>query len=94
MGNWSTTARYYADGAAGTIGNTLSVQQFKDTGQPLGPAKTTSLVNGWSSCVVGHTFAIPSLHVFVPVASPGASAELCAESPCTKGPYSLEKFSS
>jgi len=77
----------------GTLGNTVSVQQFKDTGKPLGPAKTTSLINGWSSCAVGHTFAIPSLHLFVPVASPGASAELCASSPCTKGPYSLEKFS-
>jgi len=77
----------------GTIGNIATVQQFKDTNQPLGPTRTEGLINGWSHCNVGHTFAIPSLHLFVPVASPGASAELCSSSPCTKGPYSLEKFS-
>jgi len=77
----------------GTIGGTVQVQQFKDTGKPLGPVKTTSVINGWSSCAVGHTFAIPSLHLFVPVASPGASASLCGSSPCTSGPYSWEKFS-
>ena len=77
----------------GTIGNTVTVQQFKDTNQPLGPTRTEGLINGWSHCNVGHTFAIPGLHLFVPVASPGASAELCSESPCTSGPYSLEKFS-
>ena len=77
----------------GTIGNTVTVQQFKDTNEPLGPTRTQGLINGWSHCNVGHTFAIPGLHLFVPVASPGASAELCSDSPCTKGPYSLEKFS-
>ena len=77
----------------GTIGNTVTVQQFKDTNQPLGPTRTQGLINGWSHCNVGHTFAIPGLHLFVPVASPGASAELCSDSPCTSGPYSLEKFS-
>ena len=77
----------------GTIGNTVTVQQFKDTNEPLGPTRTQGLINGWSHCNVGHTFAIPGLHLFVPVASPGASAELCSDSPCTSGPYSLEKFS-
>ena len=77
----------------GTIGNTVTVQQFKDTNQPLGPTRTLSVINGWSHCNVGHTFAIPGLHLFVPVASPGASAELCSSSPCTSGPYSLQKFS-
>lgn len=77
----------------GTIGGTVSVQQFKDTGKPLGPARTTSTINGWAHCAVGHTFAIPSLHLFVPVGSPAASAELCGESPCTSGPYTLETFS-
>jgi hypothetical protein len=77
----------------GTIGNTVTVQQFKDTNQPLGPTRTLGLINGWSHCNVGHTFAIPGLHLFVPVASPGASASLCSSSPCTSGPYSLEKFS-
>jgi hypothetical protein len=82
----------------GTIGNSVSVQQFKNTNQPLAPARTMSVINSWSSCNVGHTFAIPSMGVFVPVASPNAynngnKSGLCGVSPCTSGPYSLEKFS-
>jgi hypothetical protein len=77
----------------GTTGGTVSVQQFKDTGKPLGPARNVSVINSWSHCSVGHTFAIPGLHVFVPVASPGASATLCGVSPCTSGPHTVEKFS-
>jgi hypothetical protein len=77
----------------GTIGGTASVQQFKDTGKPLGQASDQSVINGWAHCAVGHTFAIPALGLFVPVASPDASASLCSSSPCTSGPYSLEKFS-
>ena len=78
----------------GTLGDTVTVQQF-NKGNPLGPAKTTSLIDSWAHCSVGHTFAIPGLGLFVPVASPGASATLCSSSPCTpsSGPYSLEKFS-
>ena len=78
----------------GTTGGTVNVQQF-NKGKPLGPAKTTSFIDSWSSCNVAHTFAIPSLGVFVPVASPDASATLCGSSPCTpsSGAYSLEKFS-
>ena len=77
----------------GTIGGTVNVQQFKDTGKPLGPVQTTSTINGWSHCAVGHTFAIPSLNLYVPVGSPGASANLCSSSPCTAGPYTQETFS-
>ena len=78
----------------GTEGGTVNVQQF-NKGRPLGPAKDTSLINSWAHCSVGHTFAIPGLGLFVPVASPGASATLCSSSPCTpsSGPYALEKFS-
>jgi hypothetical protein len=80
----------------GTHGGTVSVQQF-NKGKPLGPARTVSVINSWSHCSVGHTFAIPSLGLFVPVASPNAklSANLCGSSPCTpsSGPYSVEKFS-
>ncbi len=78
----------------GTTGGTVKVQQF-NKGKPLGPARTTSLINSWASCNVAHTFAIPNLGVFVPVASPDASATLCGSSPCTpsSGAYSLEKFS-
>jgi hypothetical protein len=79
--------------AQGTMGGTVSVQQFRNTDQPAGPARTVSLINSWSGCAVAHTFAIPSLHLFVPVGSPGASASLCGVSPCTTGPYTLEKFS-
>jgi hypothetical protein len=77
----------------GTIGGTMSVQQFKNTNQPLGPARSVSVINSWAHCSVGHTFSIPDLNLFVPMASPGASASLCSVSPCTSGPYSLMKFS-
>jgi hypothetical protein len=80
----------------GTVGNTISVQQFKTVGQPLGPARTFSTIDSWASCSVGHTFAIPGLHVFVPVASPNTALfnkEACGVSPCTSGPHSMEKFS-
>ncbi len=86
----------YFSEVQGTIGNTVSLQQFKDTGKPLGPARNVSNINSWSHCNVGHTFAIPQLHLFVPVASPDAQLsanDLCGDSPCTSGPYSLEKFS-
>jgi hypothetical protein len=78
----------------GTLGNKVVVQQFKNTAKPLGPPRTMSVINSWSNCNVGHTFAIPGLHLFVPVASPNAvlSGNLCSTSPCTSGPYSLEKF--
>ena len=54
----------------GTMGGTVTVQQFKNPGKPLGPVVTTPTINGWAHCAVGHTFAIPSMHVFVPVGSP------------------------
>jgi hypothetical protein len=77
----------------GTMGGVMAFQQFKDTNQPKGPVHVTPTLNGWSHCAVGHTFAIPSLHLFVPVASPDASASLCSSAPCVSGPYSVEKFS-
>lgn len=80
----------------GTIGNTISVQQFKTVGEPLGPAKTLGSIDTWASCSVGHTFAIPGLHVFVPVASPNTAlfnSSACGTSPCTSGPHSTVKFS-
>ena len=36
----------------GTIGNTVSLQQFKDTGKPLGPARNYSVVNAWRLTVL------------------------------------------
>ena len=80
----------------GTLGGGMSLQQFKTVGQPLGPARRTSVVNSWSDCSVGHTFAIPSLHLFVPMASPNTALfnkDGCTDSPCTEGPHSSMKFS-
>jgi hypothetical protein len=83
----------------GVIGNTVTVQQFSKNNTALGPAQTTSLINSWSDCTVGHTFAIPGLNLYVPVASPNANNSannLCGSSPCTPtsgGAYSLETFS-
>lgn len=81
----------------GPIGGTVRVQQFRKTAVPLGAARSTSMIDSWAGCTVGHTFAIPSLHLFVPVPSPNArnngNADLCGSSPCVSGPYSLEKFS-
>jgi hypothetical protein len=83
----------------GVIGNQVTVQQFSKNNTALGPAQTTSLVNSWADCNVGHTFAIPGLNLYVPVASPNAqnsANNLCSSSPCTPtsgGAYSLETFS-
>ena len=83
----------------GVIGDTVTVQQFSKTNSPLGPAQAKSLINSWADCTVGHTFAIPGLNLYVPVASPNAqnsANNLCSSSPCTPtsgGAYSLETFS-
>ena len=83
----------------GTIGGTVNVQQFSKNNTPLGASTTESVINSWSSCSVGHTFAIPSMGIFVPVASPNANNSvnnLCGTPPCTPtsgGAYSLETFS-
>ncbi len=86
----------YFSKVQGTFGNTVTVQQFKTVGQPLGPARTFGTIDSWASCSVGHTFAIPGLHVFVPVASPNTAlfnSAGCGTSPCTSGPHSMETFS-
>jgi hypothetical protein len=83
----------------GTNGDTVTVQQFSDKNAPLGSPRTESLINSWADCNVGHTFAIPALGVYVPVASPNANNSvnnLCSSSPCTPtsgGAYSQETFS-
>ena len=79
----------------GTIGGTVNLSIVNNKGVAT-PPRNVSLINSWSSCNVAHTFAIPALHVFVPVASPNAidSANyLCGVSPCTSGPHSVESFS-
>jgi hypothetical protein len=88
------TRNNYWSQVQGTLGGTVNVQQFNKT-KPLTRAKDVSVINSWATCAVGHTFAIPSLGLSVPVGSPNASATLCSSSPCTpsSGPYTLEKFS-
>lgn len=81
----------------GTIGGTVHVTQFDQHGKQYA-SETTQVINSWSDCNVGHTFAIPSLGLYVPVASPNAQLSannLCSSSPCTTSgnPYSLETFS-
>ncbi len=89
----------YFSQVQGTIGNTVTVQQFSKTNRPLGLTQATSSINSWADCTVGHTFAIPELGLYVPVASPNAQNSvnnLCSSSPCTPtsgGAYSLETFS-
>jgi hypothetical protein len=78
----------------GTIGGTVNVQSVNPKGI-AGPVRTVSVIDSWAHCAVGHTFAIPGLHLFVPVLSPNAveAASLCGTSPCTSGPHSIETFS-
>ena len=82
----------------GTIGSTVSLTQFDQHGKQLGQTKNTNLINTWSDCNVGHSFAIPDLGLYVPVATPNAELSannLCSDSPCEPqgNPYRLEKFS-
>jgi hypothetical protein len=83
----------------GTTGNTVTVQQFSKKNTALGPAQTVSVINSWADCNVAHTFAIPALGIFVPVASPNANNSknnLCSSEPCTPasgGAYAHETFS-
>ena len=83
----------------GTIGNVVTVQQYSKSNATLGGPTTESLINSWADCNVAHTFAIPAMGLYVPVASPNAENSvnnLCGTPPCTPtsgGAYSLETFS-
>jgi len=70
----------------GTIGNAMTVN-----------GKTTKVLNSWSECSVAHTFAIPSIGLNIPVASPTsfqANSNLCSTSPCDlDDPHTVVKFS-
>lgn len=88
----------YFSQVQGTLGGTVTVSQFDQHGKEYVTNRTTSDINSWSDCNAGHTFAIPELGVFVPVASPNAQLSannLCGSSPCTTSgnPYGLETFS-
>ena len=72
----------------GTIGGTVNLSIVNNKGVAT-PPRDVSVINGWAGCTVGHTFAIPALHLFIPVASPNAldsANNLCGVSPCTSGP--------
>ena len=83
----------------GTIGNTVTVQEFSPKNTALGAARTTSVINSYADCNVAHTFAIPGMNLYVPVPSPNAvnsKNNLCSTFPCTPssgGAYALETFS-
>jgi hypothetical protein len=88
----------YFSQVLGTIGNTVTVSQFDQHGKKYVSDKTLSVINSWSDCNVAHTFAIPAMGIYVPVASPNANLSannLCSSSPCTPSgnPYALETFS-
>lgn len=59
--------------------------------------RRVSKLNSWDVCSVAHTFAIPTLGLVVPVASPTslkANNNLCGVSPCTPAsPHTVVKFS-
>ena len=89
----------YFSQVQGTIGNTVTVQQFNKNNSAIGGPQTESVINSWADCNIGHTFAIPDLGVYVPVASPNAQnskTNLCSSEPCTPssgGAYAQETFS-
>lgn len=89
----------YFSQVQGTDGNTVTVQQYDKNNKPIGGKQTESVINSWSDCNVAHTFAIPGIGLYVPVASPNAdnsSNNLCSTSPCTPdsgGAYAAETFS-
>ncbi len=79
----------------GTIGGTVNLSIVNNKGVAT-PTRRVSVINGWAGCTVGHTFAIPALRLFIPVASPDAydsANNLCSVSPCTSGPHAVETFS-
>jgi hypothetical protein len=79
----------------GTIGGTVNLSIVNNKGVAT-PPRNVSLINSWANCNVAHTFSIPAIHLFVPVASPSAidsANNLCGVSPCTSGPHSVESFS-
>ena len=83
----------------GTIGNTVTVAAVRSEQQGRRVRADVSVINSWADCNVGHTFAIPGMNLYVPVASPNAqhsANNLCSSSPCTPtsgGAYAKETFS-
>jgi len=79
----------------GTVGGRVNYSIINNKGVST-PTRSVSVINGWAGCTVAHTFAIPALRLFIPVASPNAydsANNLCGVSPCTSGPHAVESFS-
>jgi hypothetical protein len=79
----------------GTIGGTVNLSIINNKGVAT-PPRDVSVINGWAGCTIAHTFAIPSMGLYIPVASPDAydsANNLCGTSPCTSGPHAVESFS-
>ncbi|HEX6451344.1 MAG TPA: hypothetical protein VF060_18000 [Trebonia sp.] len=71
-------------------------------GKTMSASQPLSTFDSWADCSVQHTFAIPSLGINVPIASPTTLNEnnnLCGTSPCTgdpadtKAPHTVVTFS-
>jgi hypothetical protein len=88
----------YFSHVQGTTNGTVVLSQFDQKGKEYVTNQTTKNIDTWADCNVGHTFAIPELGVYVPVATPNANLSanhLCSSSPCTPSgnPYAEETFS-
>jgi hypothetical protein len=67
----------------GTIGNSMQLN-----------GKTVSVYNSFTGTGVGHTFAVPTLGISVPLVGVNGSDTLCGEGPCsTKMPHNEITFS-
>ena len=85
---------------SGVVNDAESLQIYN--GKTMGAAQSVSTFDSWADCAVQHTFAIPSLGINVPVASPPTVDEnnaLCGVSPCVGtdpssggAPYTVVKF--
>ncbi|NNN03236.1 MAG: hypothetical protein HKL87_04495 [Acidimicrobiaceae bacterium] len=80
-------------------GSALRNQQFGQVQGTIGGTatlngKTFSSYNSNSGTGVGHTFAIPSLNIAVPLIGVNANANLCGAAPCsTSSPHNVVSFS-
>jgi hypothetical protein len=84
----------------GVTGGVENVAFFN--GKTMSASQPLSTFDSWADCSVQHTFAIPSLGINVPIASPTTLDEnnnLCGTSPCTgdpadtKAPHTVVTFS-
>jgi hypothetical protein len=67
----------------GTIGHSMQLN-----------GKTVSFYNSYTGTGVGHTFAVPTMGISVPLVGVNASDTLCGEGPCsTKMPHNEITFS-